>query len=150
MNGSEPVDPDQMRDSMKLVITRHNYRIRPNRRGHCKGISIGNGESSLNPRCLQDVAKSIGHGLDRQCLQPTEEFVGLLKGPILCRHIVHLSEVDLVHEERLLEAHGLLEESFNLFEPAFSVEEHEHGEGIEQTSFLHALGPPYGPPGALL
>lgn len=136
-NELDPVDRDEVLYLAKLRVPGNHSSMHPTRRSHRKGIGIRDGESSLNPGCLEDIGIGIGDGLDRQRLQPAQELFGQLLGSRLCRHIVHLPDIDLIHQERLAGKLGSPHQLSNLFEPFFFVEEGEHGERIEQTFSLH-------------
>ena len=138
--GSEPVDRDKMFDRPELGILRHDDSVHADGRGHRKGVGIGDGELPCDPGCLQDVREGIGGRLDRQRFKVMKKRLSLLHGSVLGRDVVDLSDVDLVHEERVARDLGSTEEGPNPFEPAFLVEEGEQSEGIEQTSFLRGHG----------
>src|SRR2546422_3384649 len=83
--------------------------------------------------------ESIGHGLDWQGLQAMQELLGFLWGAYLGNDVVHLPDVDLIHQQGLAGAFGSLEQCPNLFEPFFSVEEGQQGEGVEHMWLLHVV-----------
>src|SRR3990170_1749797 len=103
MRRLEPIDCDEVLRPTKLGIAGDDNRVHPVHRGYGKGVGVRNREPGLQPGGLKNIIERVPHGLQRQHVQVAREDLRLLQGPILRRHVVDLSHVDLIHEKGTLD-----------------------------------------------
>lgn len=107
-----------------------------------KGIRIRHGELRLEPRRIEDLREAIGEHANGECFQAVEELFSLLDRAFLGDEIVHLTDIDFVHEQRFAGCLRLMQQGPNAFEPALPSEIRDQGERVEHAWLLHESDPP--------
>ena len=96
----------------------------------------------LEPRRIEDLREGIGEHADGEGFQAVEELFGLLDRAFLGDEIVHLTDIDFVHEQGFAGCLRIMQQGPNAFEPALPPEKRDQGERVEHAWLFHESDPP--------
>ncbi len=142
----EPDDIYSVLGRCKLPVARNHTRPEPNSGSDCKRVGIGQGKAGLDPRRIDDLGVSVRNDLQWKCFEVTEDALRFTEGPVLGYDVKDLSDVDLVHQQRIFVPGARPQEVSDDLCTRLVIQKSQNRIGVEQTSLFLGLARHGAPP----